>query len=99
MGVFAVRTAKGPEWVAGRDIREQPGWDEHAAFFDGLVEEGVVIIGGPIGSDDDEDVALIAVDCADERELRYTFARDPWAASGVLRVKDVRPWALWLDGR
>jgi uncharacterized protein len=99
MPVFAVRTAKGPNWVADRGNREQPWWDEHAAFADGLVDAGVIIIGGPIASDDDEDVALMAVQAADERELRATFATDPWAVNGVLRLKDVRLWTLWLDGR
>jgi len=99
MAVFAVTTAKGPRWKPTRGIREQDGWDEHAAFFDRLVGEGVVILGGPIASSSGEDVALLAVEAADERNLRATFGADPWAANQVLRIKDVRAWTLWLDGR
>ena len=99
MPVFAVATAKGPNWDHARGIREQQGWDEHASYFDSLVDRGVVILGGPIGGGSDEDVGLLAVDGADERELRSIFGADPWAANGVLRVKEIRPWTLWLDSR
>ena len=27
----------GPEWLRGRPLEEQTGWEEHAAFMDGLV--------------------------------------------------------------
>ena len=99
MAVFAVRTAKGANWDWSRGNREQALWEEHAAFADGLVERGVIIIGGPIGSDDAEDIALLAVECADESEVRSVFESDPWTVHGVFRLKDVRPWTLWLDGR
>jgi hypothetical protein len=58
MPVFALMTAKGPNWDPSRGNREQPAWDEHAAFFDSLVDKGVVILGGPIGGGSNEDVAL-----------------------------------------
>lgn len=99
MAVFAVTTAKGANWDWSRGNREQPWWDEHAAFADALVERGVIIIGGPIGSDDAGDIALLAVESADEAELRSVFDEDPWTVHGVFRLKDVRPWTLWLDGR
>jgi uncharacterized protein YciI len=97
--MFAVTTAKGPNWSHDVGIREQPAWDEHAQYFDRLVERGVVVLGGPINSHDGEDVALLAVDVADEEELRSIFSEDPWATSGVLRIKEARAWTLWLDGR
>jgi uncharacterized protein YciI len=100
MPVFAVTTARGPNWDPSCGIREQRGWDEHASFFDGLVDRGVVILGGPIGGGGgDTDVGLLAVSAADERELRSVFSADPWAANGVLRIKEIRPWTLWLDSR
>jgi hypothetical protein len=34
---------------ASRQIRDQDGWDEHAAFMDGLVEDGFIILGSPVG--------------------------------------------------
>jgi uncharacterized protein YciI len=97
--LFAVRTARGPCWDHARGIREQPHWDEHAAFMDGLVRNGVVVLGGPVDSDDPEDIALIAVAAADAGAVRAAFAADPWTVHGIFRLKDVRRWTTWLDGR
>ena len=99
MSVFAVTTAKGANWDHARDIREQPFWDQHAAFADDLVDRGVIILGGPVGGDTDEDIALLAVEAPDEGTLRSIFDADPWAVHQVFRIKNVRTWALWLDGR
>src|ERR1700728_4546180 len=97
--MFVVTTAKGPKWLHDSGVRQQPGWGEHAQFFDGLVERGVVVLGGPISSDDDDDVALLVVDAEDEEGLRSILGEDPWATTEVLRLKEVRSWTLWLDGR
>ena len=96
MANFAVRTIHGPGWDSSRPIREQDGWDAHAAFMDGLVDDGFLIIGGPIG---DGAQTLHAVEAADENAVRARFAADPWAAAGLLRLGSVEPWALWLDSR
>jgi uncharacterized protein len=99
MPVFAVTTARGPNWEHARGIREQPRWDEHAVFADMLVDRGVIILGGPVASDNDEDIALLAVEGPDEHAVRSIFDADPWAVHQVFRIKHVRAWALWLDGR
>jgi uncharacterized protein YciI len=96
MGNFAVRLVHGPNWDPERPIREQDGWGEHAAFMDGLVGDGFVILGGPVG---DGEQTLHAVEAADEDEIRTRLALDPWASAGLLRVGSVEPWALWLNGR
>jgi len=99
MPVFAVTTAKGVNWDHSRDIREQPFWEEHAAFADQLVDRGFVILGGPIASGDAEDIALLAVEAADESGVYAVLDADPWTVHRVFRVKSVWPWTLWLDGR
>lgn len=99
MTVFAVTTAKGPRWEYARGIREQAEWDRHSDFADDLFDRDVIILGGPIGDGGGEDVGLLAVVAADEDEVRSIFAEDPWALIGVLRIKEVRPWTLWLDRR
>jgi uncharacterized protein len=96
MANFAVRTIHGPGWDPSRPIRGQDAWDAHAAFMDGLVDDGFLIIGGPIG---DGAQTLHAVEATDEDEVRARFAADPWAAAGLLRLSSVEPWALWLDSR
>jgi uncharacterized protein YciI len=99
MPVFAVTTARHTGWDHARDIRGQPFWDQHAAFADELVERGVIILGGPIGGGDGEDLALLAVEAADEDAVRSVFDSDPWTVHQVFRIKQIRPWTLWLDGR
>ncbi|MGZ4551500.1 MAG: hypothetical protein ACXVYC_17265 [Blastococcus sp.] len=96
MAVYAVTMVSGPGWDAGRPRREQPGWDEHAAFMDRLVADGFVVLGGPIG--DGEEV-LLAVEAADEAEIADRLGADPWAPTGRLLIGEVRPWTIWLDGR
>lgn len=99
MPVFAVVTEKGTNWDHDRGIREQPFFPEHAAFADQLVEKGVVILGGPVGMPDSGVIALLAVDAADEEALYPIFDDDPWTVHHVFRLREVWPWAIWLDGR
>jgi uncharacterized protein YciI len=92
---FAVSTQKGPAWDATRGRREQDGWDEHAAFMDGLVADGTVLLGGPVG---DGETVLLAMEAADEDAVRTRMGADPWAPIGLLVVGEIRPWSLWLRG-
>ena len=96
MANFAVRLVHGPNWDTGRPIRGQEGWEDHAAFMDGLVDDGFIIVGGPVG---DGEQTLHAVEAADEDEIRARLALDPWASAGLLRVGPIERWAFWLDGR
>jgi uncharacterized protein YciI len=96
MANFAVTLAHGPGWDATRPIRSQDGWDEHAAFMDGLVETEFLIVGGPLG---DGARTLHLVQGANEAAVRDRFGADPWAAAGLLQIACVESWALWLDGR
>ena len=77
-------------------FRDQQCWAGHAAFMDGLVDDGFIIVGGPVG---DGEQTLHAVQAADENEIRARLAADPWAAAGLLRIGTIEPWALWLDSR
>jgi hypothetical protein len=96
MAVFALTEVAGPNWDASRVRREQEGWDEHAAFMDGLVDDGFVILGGPIG---DGERVLLVVEAADEAEVEARFAADPWLPAGILRIASIEPWTIWLDAR
>ena len=91
---YLVETARGPAWDDDLPRREQLGWDAHAAFMDGLVEDRFVVLGGPVG-DLDGDRALLVVDAPTEEEARRRLAADPWA-DRVLTIRSVRPWTIWL---
>jgi predicted enzyme related to lactoylglutathione lyase len=96
MAHFAVRLVHGPGWDPTRPIRRQDGWDDHAAFMDGLVNDGFIIVGGPVEGGEE---TLHLVVAEDENEIRTRLAGDPWASADLLRVGAIEPWALWLDGR
>ena len=91
---YLVERAKGPAWDHSRGRRDQDGWDAHAAFMDALAEEGVVLLGGPIGEGDGEN-ALLIVDAESEAEIRARLAEDPWT-DDMLTIKSVKPWSVWL---
>ena len=96
MAVFVLTEVAGPNWDASRPRREQDAWDEHAAFMDALLEDGFVILGGPIG---DGERVLLVVEASDEAEIEVRLAEDPWLPLGILRVASIEPWTIWLDGR
>lgn len=91
---FLVEQARGPAWDHSKPRREQAGWDAHAAFVDALTEEGVVVLGGPIGEGDGEN-ALLVVDMDSEAAIRARLAEDPWA-DHMLTIESVRPWSVWI---
>jgi uncharacterized protein YciI len=93
---FAVTMVHGPAFDESRGLREQDGWDAHAAFMDDLVDEGVVILGGPL---ENEPGALLIFDAESEDAIRRRMAGDPWAEMDILHVGSVQPWLIWLDGR
>ena len=95
MAMFLVIVRRsGPEWNASKPLEEQSGWDEHAAFMDRLVEEGVIVLGGPTG-EGETDNALLVVDVSSEHEIRSRLADDPWSGT-ILTIASVRPWSVWL---
>jgi len=100
MTTFAVTMVHGPHWDPARPIREQDGWDDHAEFMDGLVDDGFVILGGPLGGPFGAgDRALLAVEAPGEEEIRARMSEDPWAPAGLLGIGAIEPWALWLGSR
>jgi uncharacterized protein len=92
---FLVERGKGPLWDRSRGRREQDGWDEHAAFMDALVEDGFIVLGGPIGEGDEGDNTLLVVDADDEATVRARLGEDPWPHE-VLTIESIRPWTVWL---
>ena len=93
---FAVRLQRGGPWDWSRDLREQDGFDEHARFMDALVDEGFIVLGGPIEGGRE---VLHAISASSEAEVRTRLAEDNWARNGMLTVKSVEQWTVLLDGR
>ena len=95
MMFHVVLARSGPEWDASRSLEEQSGWDDHASFMDGLVDDGFIVLGGPLG---DEHRVVHAVEAESEEAVRSTLARDPWSETH-LRVDSIDPWTIRLDAR
>jgi uncharacterized protein YciI len=93
---FAVRLERGGPWDRSRGLREQAGWDEHARFMDSLVDEGFIVLGGPLA---DEREVLHAVSAPSAEAVRERLAHDNWQKSGMLTIKSIEPWTILLDGR
>ena len=87
-----VLSQSGPEWRPRKPLEEQTGWDEHAVFMDGLVEEGFILLGGPIPGRR----VVHVVHAASEEDVRATFARDPWSGTHLV-VESIDPWTIRLD--
>jgi hypothetical protein len=93
MSYFAVIREPGPTWNSAKSMRQQDGWQEHAAFMNGLAEDGFVVLGGPLG---DGRRVLLAVEAASEAELRRRLEDDPWTPMNLLPITSVEPWQVLL---
>jgi hypothetical protein len=76
-------------------MEEQSRWPEHAEFMDRLVDEGFIVLGGPIAGGPR---VLIAVEAGSEDHVRSTLALDPWSDTHLL-LESVESWTIRLDGR
>ena len=85
----------GPRWDPSLPLEGQSDWPAHAAFMDGLVDAGFIVLGGPLA---DEFRVVHAVEAESEEDVRATLARDPWSEAHLL-VASVEPWTIRLDGR
>ena len=96
MAMFLVLLRRsGPEWDRSKPMEEQSGWDEHASFMDGLVDDGFLVLGGPLA---DEVRVAHAVEAESEEAVRATLARDPWSGTHLV-VDSIEPWTIRLDAR
>ena len=96
MATFLVLVRRaGPRWDRARPMEEQSDWDAHAAFMDGLVDAGFIVLGGPLA--DEQRVAYV-VEAQSEQAVRATLARDPWSETHLV-IDSIEPWTLRLDSR
>ena len=92
--LFLVRVERGGPWDWSKDMREQELWTEHAQFMNSLVDDGVVVLGGPVEGGRE---AFHVVDASSEPALRARFREDPWARNGMLRITSVERWTILLS--
>jgi uncharacterized protein YciI len=93
---FVIISSAGPNRDPSKSTRQQPLWDEHAAFIDHLVGEGFIFMGGPLV---DEGGSMLVVNADDEMEVREKMKSDPWMKQGVLKLESVKRWQIFIDVR
>jgi uncharacterized protein YciI len=74
-------------------MRAQEQWTQHAEFMNALVDDGLILLGGPLEGGRD---TFHVVDAPSEEALRARFEEDPWAKNGMLTVKSVERWTILL---
>jgi uncharacterized protein YciI len=92
--VFLAISSAGPNRDFSKATREQPFWDEHAKFIDQLVDQGFILMGGPL---EDEGGALLILNAQDENEVREKLKNDPWTTHGILKLESVKRWQIFID--
>lgn len=90
--LFAVFRSHGPALKRDQPLEMQPGWQTHAAFMNGLAEEGFIVVGGPL---EGMEQTLLIVRAEHEAEIRQRFAADPWGED-MLTIARLAPWQLRL---
>jgi hypothetical protein len=91
--LFFILRTRGENWNRDCGFEEQHGWSEHAAFMNGLAQEGFIVLGGPL--EGTPNVLLLAM-AESEEGVRAKLAGDIWAQQDLLRVERVAPWSLKL---
>ena len=97
---FLAISSAGPNHDRSKGTREQPFWDEHAAFIDRLVDDGFILMGGPLV--DEREMphgALLIVNAEDENEVRKRLKNDPWFEKSILKLESVKRWRIFIDAR
>ena len=92
---FVVLRRHGPEFRHELPLEQQTHWQEHAAFMDALVEDGFVVLGGPLA---DEVRVVLAIESESEGAVRARLAQDPWHGSHLV-IESIDGWTIRLDGR
>ncbi len=97
MSYYAVIREAGPAWTDGKSLLEQPGISDHAAFMNGLADDGSVLLGGPLaGTEHGRLRALLIVSADGEAEIHRRLADDPWALTQQLEVTSIEPWSIFV---
>ena len=63
--------------------------------MDGLVDQGFVLMAGPLEGDRE---TLWIVEAESKDAIRARMAEDPWAANGMLTPASIELWTVLLDG-
>jgi hypothetical protein len=96
MAMFLVELHRsGPRWDSSLPLEQQSDWAAHATFMDALVDDGFIVLGGPLA---DEFRIVHAIEADSAESVRTTLAGDPWSDTH-LQLASITRWTIRLDGR
>ena len=93
MELYVVINQRGNAYQKSLALEAQQDWYAHASFMDSLVDDGFVVLGGPLEGSDE---VLLIVRASSPEEITGRLGHDPWHRSGLLRISRVLPWTLRL---
>lgn len=100
MSYFAVIREAGPAWTDDKGSFEQPGVNDHASFMNTLVDQGFVLVGGPLaGSEHGRVRVLLIVDAASDTEIRSRLSDDPWSLTQRLVIVSIEVWNIFVGAQ
>ncbi len=63
--------------------------------MEALAEEGVVVLGGPLGEGDRRFLLIFNADS--EKAIETLLATDPWTSMRLLQITKIEPWEILLE--
>lgn len=92
MSLFSVTREAGPGFLAG-GIAAQPDVADHAAFMNGLADEGLILFAGPLaGTETGRLRVLLIMSTDDEDDIRHRLHDDPWVRTDRLVITSIERW-------
>lgn len=64
--------------------------------MDALVDEGFIVLGGPL---DDGEKVLLILTAENRQAIEARLADDPWTPMGVRRIAKVERWEILLAAK
>jgi uncharacterized protein YciI len=84
---------RGRRWNEAQPLEGQEDWRGHADYMNDLVDDGFMLLGGPLEGTRD---VLLIVRAGSVQEVEARLAADCWSVKDLLRTLQVTPWELRL---
>jgi uncharacterized protein YciI len=99
MSLYSVIREAGAGFLDG-GIAAQPDVADHAAFMNGLAEQGLILFAGPLaGTETGRLRTLLIMSTDGEDEIRRRPEDDPWVRTDRLVATSIEPWNVIVGAR
>ena len=98
MPYFVLIRERAEAWDWSVPMRRQAQWDAHAEFMDKLGDEGYIVAGGPLGTEDEAPGVMHVIDAPDAESIERRMSEDPWTPMRLLRTVSIEPWTVLVGG-